>query len=83
MSLSSPRLFVAFGMAMSLLTLSGCSLGMSVESGSLAGACQFQPCECVGSGGALGFGGERASIVWRENGDATCPDGFRLRLAAK
>lgn len=61
----------------------GCALAQSTETGSLAGACQFRPCECVRAGASLSPFAEVKPVEWLINGDATCPDGFRLRLASR
>lgn len=44
----------------------------------LAVACALKPCECTPEGA---FGGDPAPVLWRENGDAYCPEGYALRLS--
>ncbi|MFT5488190.1 MAG: hypothetical protein ACI9MU_003115, partial [Alphaproteobacteria bacterium] len=41
-------------------------------------ACQTVDCECRGEKISLFTDREITEIVWRKNGDATCPTGFIL-----
>lgn len=41
-------------------------------------ACQTVECECRGEKTGLFSDREITEIVWRQNGDATCPKGFVL-----
>jgi len=66
-----------------LLVTAGCALGQSVQSGSLAGACQMRACECAKSAGFLGTSSDITPVEWQTNGDAACPDGYRLRTVSR
>ena len=49
--------------------------------GEAALACQFTKCVCVQSRHGLFDKPERALVLWTDNGDAYCPEGFDLRRA--
>lgn len=46
-------------------------------------ACQTVECECRGERSNLFADRETTEIVWRRNGDATCPKGFVLERVSK
>lgn len=45
----------------------------------LAVACALKPCECAPEGAF--DGGGPVPVLWRDNGDAYCNEGYALRLA--
>ena len=45
----------------------------------LAVACALKPCECAPEGAF--DGGDPLPVLWRDNGDAYCREGYALRLA--
>ena len=45
----------------------------------LAVACALKSCECTPDGALAS--GEPEPVLWRENGDAYCREGYALRLA--
>jgi hypothetical protein len=47
----------------------------------LAHVCQFCKCVCADEQALFWQLAETRPIVWLANGDASCPDGFRLGLA--
>ncbi|MGB0631661.1 MAG: hypothetical protein ACPGRZ_13305 [Alphaproteobacteria bacterium] len=66
--------------ALALGALSACGGGSDTAKGppQLHLACQTVECECRGTSENL-FGDRKTTeIVWRQNGDATCPAGFVL-----
>jgi len=44
-------------------------------------ACQTMKCVCVQPDSEMLDAPEKALVLWAENGDAYCPDGFELRRA--
>jgi len=46
-------------------------------------ACQLNKCVCAGPDKLFLKRDEPSPVLWRENGDAYCPEGLRLRLAEK
>jgi len=44
-------------------------------------ACQTMKCVCVEPDSELLEAPEKALVLWAENGDAYCPEGFELRRA--
>ena len=69
------------GIVLSLLALSACGIfGSDTAKGppQLHLACQTVKCDCRAGNGSL-FGDRKTTeIVWRRNGDATCPAGYVL-----
>ena len=45
----------------------------------LAVACALKPCECTPDGAFAS--GDAEPVLWRENGDAYCREGYALRLS--
>jgi hypothetical protein len=45
----------------------------------LAGACQVRRCLC-GPEGWSSFMASGVEVLWRENGDAYCPEGYTLHV---
>ncbi len=71
--------------ALTILALSGCvgsdnklEIPPGVDTGPHI-ACQTVECECRASEGGLFGSTKKADIVWRENGEAACPEGFALK----
>lgn len=64
--------------------LAGCT-GAPAQEGQpeLAKACAVRACECVSRTTPIFRERERAPLQWRQNGDAYCPDGFKLVLSEK
>ncbi len=59
----------------------GCATaGPSTSSDALAGACQVRKCACGPEGWSPFMAGGSAPVLWRENGDAYCPQGYELHL---
>ena len=48
----------------------------------LAVACALRACECVPES-SLFASGEAEAVLWQENGDAYCREGYALRLASE
>ena len=44
----------------------------------LAIGCQVKGCSCVGARSSFFGPPETHEVLWRDNGEAYCPDGFRL-----
>jgi hypothetical protein len=69
---------------LALLALSACAGGAEPadpNAPSLAKACAVRPCQCVGTDFAFFLKRQSQPIQWRSNGDAACPEGFRLMLS--
>ncbi len=77
-----PRALYALMCLAPLAFLAACASKTSALEGTprLAEACQLRSCACVGS--AIFFLGarERTEVLWRRNGEAHCPDGFKLTI---
>jgi hypothetical protein len=65
-------------LATALLVSCGSSSGTPKGPPQLHLACQTVECECRGERVGLFSDREITEIVWRQNGDATCPTGFVL-----
>ena len=46
-------------------------------------ACQLEKCVCVHPDRPFYLKSEPQPVLWKENGDAYCPDGLALELADK
>jgi hypothetical protein len=73
----------AVGLA--LLALAGCAGAAPPASEapqpSLAKACAVRPCQCLSTNIPFFLVRESSPIRWLENGDASCPEGFKLVLS--
>ena len=47
---------------------------------SLELSCQFKDCSCVGPRESILGSPVTQEVLWKENGDAYCAEGFRLEL---
>ena len=45
----------------------------------LADACQLKPCSCVEIDGGGWLDPETKPLLWRQTGEAYCPEGYRLQ----
>lgn len=68
------------GVFLATALLASCGSGSEIPKGppQLHLACQTVECECRGERTSLFSDPEITEIVWRQNGDATCPAGFVL-----
>lgn len=68
------------GVILATTLLASCGSGSAIPKGppQLHLACQTVECECRGERNSIFAERETAEIVWRQNGDATCPPGFTL-----
>lgn len=63
-----------------IVSLAGCASGdRGISNPALA--CQTTKCICVQSDPGIFKKPETSAILWRENGDAYCPEGFDARRA--
>ncbi len=68
-------------LASSLALLAACE-GDRKGDPNLAVACALRACECVPDRGL--FAGRKAeAVLWQQNGDAYCREGYALRLASE
>ena len=83
MELATRALRVAVGAA--ALALVGCAetpppAGNRPQP-TLAKACQVRPCPCLSDSIPFFLVRDSRPIHWQENGDASCPEGFKLVLS--
>lgn len=71
-----PRLTLA---ALAPLALAACAQA-SPSQEALALACQTRDCICVEVTQTIFESGDTAPVLWKQNGDAYCQDGYRLQL---
>ena len=71
-----------FPMAMILTLLAACA-DYEEEKADLPLTCQLSKCICAGPDKVFVAEDEPEPVLWRENGDAYCPDGFELKLVGK
>ncbi len=69
-----------FLMAMVLTLLAACA-EREESKVDLTLACQLSKCICAGPEKLFLQEDEPEPVLWREDGDAYCPDGFELKLA--
>ncbi len=65
-----------------LLAVAACSEGSTRfddAAPNLALACQTLPCECVEDTEGLFLKRAQTDIVWKNNGEASCPKGYALK----
>lgn len=62
-----------------VLALAACGGNGDKPVRDLAIYCQFHDCHCRKPGITLFSSAEKAELLWRQNGDAYCPDGFEIR----
>lgn len=60
---------------------SGCTAGPPPQS--LAQTCQIRSCECVADNASWFGRAATTDIAWETDGDATCPEGYALRLSER
>ena len=70
----------AFVLLFAAAAVSACSSKGSHAEDRLAGACQVRKCACGPEGWSPFMAGGNVPVLWRENGDAYCPDGYVLHL---
>jgi hypothetical protein len=71
-----------FFFLLALVTVHGCaSSNPRGSSDALAGACQVRKCVCGPEGWSAFMAGGSVPVLWRENGDAYCPEGYELHPA--
>ena len=69
---------------LALLALGACAGGAppaDPDAPSLAKACTVRPCQCLSTEFAFFLKRQSQPIQWRSNGDAACPEGFKLVLS--
>ena len=71
-----------FPMAMMLMLLAACA-ERDEPSVDLTLACQLSKCVCSHRDRPFIEEKEPEPVLWRENGDAYCPDGLELKLVEK
>lgn len=76
---SVPPLLIALAIP---ALLAGCAQPAPDDNGGLAHACQLKACICAEDRGSI-FNPKTEELLWRDNGDAYCPEGFHLEEAAK
>lgn len=82
MALATRARRAAAGVA--LLALAGCAgtaAPHDASQPSLAKACAVRPCRCLSTTVPFFLVRDSAPIRWLENGDASCPEGFKLVLS--
>lgn len=74
------RVFALFGLALWLLA--GCA-SQRQEEADLALTCQLTTCTCAGPDRLFLSEKEAQPVLWKENGDAYCPEGLELKIDDK
>ena len=70
-------------LALVLVAVSMCGCTAPEGRGSnerLAGACQVRRCVCGPEGWSSFMASGGVQVLWRENGDAYCPPGYKLNV---
>jgi hypothetical protein len=62
--------------------LAACGTPATNPQRSLAGACQFEACTCADNSAAFWQKPATRPVIWREQGMASCPEGFHLQRTA-
>jgi hypothetical protein len=77
------RRLIRLAVPATLIATAGCALGTVVQSGQLAGACQMRACQCVSTDAVFGVTSDVKPVQWQDDGNAICPEGYRLRLVSR
>ncbi len=64
------------------LALGGCAAAGGPRLDDLGGACQILSCVCAARDTPFWQEPSTTPILWKENGDASCPEGYELRKAS-
>lgn len=75
------RLLLVFAAILALAA--ACSIKEEESAIDLSLACQLNECVCVQPDRPFYEKPEPQPVLWKENGDAYCPDGLALELADK
>ena len=62
-----------------LAALAACEAPPKEGAGNLADACQLKPCSCVEQEVGLFSSPDTKPPLWKQSGEAYCPEGYRLR----
>ena len=74
------RKLALLGLALALLA--GCT-SQEAKQKDLALACQLKPCICTEPKRIFLAEGDPQPVLWKQNGDAYCPEGLQLKMVDK